>query len=377
MRAELADTALARQAGRFVWLDLNFDSPANREFLQRHAIVGTPTLLVLDPAGERATATHLGGVGRAELLGFLDDGARGVGAHATSPADSALARGDAHLGVGELGPAVEGYRDALRLAAPGWPQRARTLAQLTQALAAEGDGPSAATLAAAQAPRMARTPEFAHVVLAGLWSAVRGRDPAWAVTARAALVPLAAEAVGIRGIGRDTRFQLYSALAMEAQARGDSVTVARWGTRWQRDIEAVVPRNDDERTGLDIARVEAADYVPDPASFVPSLEASERAMPGNYVPSFRLAQLLLALGDNDESLAACERGLAKVDGPLGKTWLLELKARGLIARGDRAGAQRVLVEARASALAINTPGNRENNLRMISALLTQAGGAPR
>ena len=374
MRAELAETALARHAGRFVWLELNFDSPANREFLERRAIVATPTLFVLDPTDGRATATHLGGLGRAELLRFLDEGARGVGAHATSPADSALARGDAHLGLGEMDAAVASYRDALRLAPTAWPHRSRASAQLAQTLDTKRDYEACATLAASEAAHMARTPEFARAALAGLHAAVRGRDAAWTGTTRATLVPLAAEAVDVQGVDRDTRFQLYMALCMEAQARGDSTALARWGTRYQRALDAIVPKNDEERTGLDIALVEAADFVPDPASLVPRLEASERAMPKNYVPSLRLAQLLLSLERAPEALAACERGLTRVDGPLGKTWLLELEARALIAQGDRAGAQRILAEAQASALAINTRNNRDINLQQISRLRAQAGG---
>ena len=374
MRAELADTALTRHAGRFVWLELNFDSPANRDFLQHRSIVATPTLFVLDPASGRATATHLGGLGRAELLRFLDDGARGVEARVSSPADSALARGDAHLGLGELEAAAANYRDALRLAPAAWPSRARTLAQLAQTLGANGDAEACATLAATEAPHMARTPEFARVARAGLMSVARGRDAAWAATTRGTIVTLAAEAVEVQGIDRDTRFELYMHLCMDAQAHSDSVSMARWGARYEHDLEALVPKNDEERTGLDIALVEAANFVPDPARFVTKLEASERAMPKNYVPSLRLAQLLLALERNQEALAACERGLAVVDGPLGKTWLLELKARALLAEGDRVGAQVALNDAHESALAINTQSNRDSNLRMISQLMAQAGG---
>src|SRR5215471_8352306 len=149
MRAELADTALTRNAGRFVWLELNFDSPANREFLQRRSIVATPTLLVLDPADERATATHFGGLARAEFMRFLDQGAYGIQVRATSPADSALARGEAHLGLGELDAAIKSYRDALRLGTPSWPHREHAVAQLTKALHANGDAQAGATLAAA------------------------------------------------------------------------------------------------------------------------------------------------------------------------------------------------------------------------------------
>ena len=336
--------------------------------------MGTPTLFVLDPADERAAATHVGGLSLAELRRFLDRGAHEVATRATSPADAALARGDADLARGRLDDAAAGYRGALRAGGPAWPGRERALAQLTMVLDAKREAQAAATLAASEAPRMSRSPEFARVVRSGLAPALGGGEASWAVAARKTLVPLAAEAVEIPGVDRDTRFQTYRALAWAAQQRGDSTTAARWGLRWQHEIDAIVPKSDDERTGLDIARVEASDVVPDPAHFIPALEASERAMPTSYVASLRLAQLLLDLERRDEAIAACDRGLSKVEGPLGKTWLLELKARALIGKGDRAGAQRVLVEARQSAAAINTQGNRESNLRTISKLMAQSGG---
>ena len=57
MKATLQDAALTRDAGRFVWLELDFDKPGNQAFLARHGVAYTPTLMVLDPADERATAT--------------------------------------------------------------------------------------------------------------------------------------------------------------------------------------------------------------------------------------------------------------------------------------------------------------------------------
>ncbi len=58
MRATLADAALARYAGRFVWLKLDFDRPENGAFIERHGTSYTPSFYVLDSAGERATATQ-------------------------------------------------------------------------------------------------------------------------------------------------------------------------------------------------------------------------------------------------------------------------------------------------------------------------------
>src|ERR1051326_5462442 len=98
MRAELADSSLARYAGRFVWLSLNFDVPANQEFLTRYGADYTPSFFVIDPADEHSAATQLGGMTLPELTAFLDRGEKVVLAKVATPAGRALAKGDELLG---------------------------------------------------------------------------------------------------------------------------------------------------------------------------------------------------------------------------------------------------------------------------------------
>jgi hypothetical protein len=52
MRATLRDGALASYAGRFVWLELNYDNPRNAAFLDSHMNQGYPLLLIVSPSGE-------------------------------------------------------------------------------------------------------------------------------------------------------------------------------------------------------------------------------------------------------------------------------------------------------------------------------------
>src|SRR5690242_1257281 len=110
MRATLEDTSLARLAGRFVWLELNFDNPANKAFLLEHKVAFTPSLYVLDPGDERATATHFGGLSLRDLNHFLDEGERGYRHAVRSPGDEALARGDQALGRSQFADAEQAYR---------------------------------------------------------------------------------------------------------------------------------------------------------------------------------------------------------------------------------------------------------------------------
>ena len=372
MRVTLSDSTLARQAGRFVWLELNFDDPANREFLTRHDVVYTPTLLVLDPADERATASHFGGMNASELAAFLDRGARGIRGGAQSSADSALARGDEFLGRGHVAEAATCYRSALRRAEPGWRERGHALAQLTWALMAHREPQACAELATAEAPRMSHDGDFVRVVLAGLACANQADSSAWGDAARKSLEPLAAQAADVREATRDHRFQLYQQLMIAAANRSDSVTVHRWGERWLREIDAVAPKNDDDRTALDVARVDVVSIMGAPERVLAALTASERAMPRNYNASLRLAQVLYDVGRYDDALAACDRGLVHVDGPIGRTWLLETKAQTWMTKGEPDSARRALEAARQSASTISTPANREQNLRRISRMMAEA-----
>lgn len=377
MRETLADPTLARLAGRFVWLELDFDKPENQGFVARHDVTYTPSLYVLDPADERPTATHFGGMTLPELNRFLDQGERAVKGRPRAPADAALARGDEMLGRGRPADAVAAYREALRLIEPGGPERTRAVRALVSALSTGAEWRACAETAAAEAHAMAREATFASVVLSGLTCANQGGAAPWAEPARRTLEPPAAEAVALATALRDDRFQLYQQLMHAAESRGDTDTVARWGGRWLDEIEATVPASDDERTALDIARVDAVSILGTPARALPALEASERAMPDNYNASLRLAQVATAAKRYDEALAACERGLAHVTGPIGRTWVLETKAEALIGRGEAAAARRVLEEALRSAHTIGASRVRDGNIRRITRALAETAEVPR
>ncbi len=366
MREILADPSLARQAGRFVWLELDFDKPENQAFIEAHDVSYTPSLYVLDPADERATATHLGGMTLPELGRFLDQGEAGVLGGAKSPAAAALARGDELAGRGRLGEAAAAYRQALRLAEPGWAERGHAVRALAAALLSGRDWQACAETAAAEAPAMAREPAFAHVVLCGLSCANAGGSSPWVPTTRRVLEPLAAEAVALPATLRDDRFELYQQLMHGAEQQGDRAALVRWGERWLQEIETTTPASDDERSAFDIARVDAVSLLETPARALPALLASEQAMPGDYNASLRLAQMEAEAGRYDEARAACDRGLAHVTGPLGRAWLLRTKAEALAGKGDTEAARRVLEEALQAARAIGLEHLRESNVQRIT-----------
>ncbi len=370
------EPALTKRAGRFVWLELNLDQSANRSFLATHPVRFTPTFFVIDPVTERATATHFGSMSVAELARFLDDGERSFHGPTTSAADSALARADADLGRGDLAAAVANDRAALALAGPQWPARPHAVAQLVTALRSQGDSRACAETAAAEAPHLPRSAEFVAVVEHGLLAAVRD-SAAWGRAARVVLVPLAAEALERTSGDVDARMELDTGLCAAAELDHDAAAHEKWKRRWLADLDSVHPQTDDERTAVDIARVEAASELEEYDRFVPALEASERAMPKNYVPSLRLAQVLVLGKRYDEALAACERGLGKVDGPLGRSWLHQIEAEAWLAKGDRARALAAWKRAREAATAINSQPSRENNLRRIDQQIVELDPRPK
>ena len=365
MRATLADASLARYAGRFVWLDLDYDKPANQAFLARHGASSFPLFFVLDPADEHATATQLGGMTLPELTRFLERGERGVLAKTATPGDTALAQGDAALARGQQAEAVAAYREALRLGGADWPGRGRALGSLTWTLMLSGQSQAAAETAAAEAPQLARDQEFSRVVLAGLMS-LQGQSGPWTSNARSTLEPLAAEAIAIPATLRDHRFQLYQQLMSDAQSRGDKATVERWGALWLKELDATTPANEDERSALDIARVDAASLLDDPKRVLPALEASAQAMPDNYNAFLRLAQMEDAAKQYDQALAACDRGLEHVTGPMGRSWLLQTKADAYWDAGRPEDARRALEEALKVAQEIGDQSMRDMNVMMIS-----------
>ena len=314
MRATLEDARLARYAGRFVWLELDFDQPANQEFLRKHGVAFTPTMFIIDPVTDRATATQMGGLTLAELDRFLEHGEH----------DAISSRAFELV-------AARKYHEA-------------------------------ADLTVAEAPGMKRDEAFARTVLAGL-NAVGSESAApWAQKDRVIIEPLAAEALKVPGVLRDHRFQLYQDLMIAAALRHDNAALLRFGDQWLAEIDTTRPKSDDERSALDIARVDAADLLGQPVRVLPALIDSERAMPNNYNASLRLAQMFVAAKRYDEAVAACNRGLLHVTGPLGRMWILQTQADALAGKRDFARERTALDEALAAAHQIGMQSLREKNV---------------
>lgn len=315
MRAELADASLARYAGRFVWLELDFDNPKNAAFIAQRGMSYTPTFYVMDPENERVTASQIGAMTLPELIAFME---RGMASAPTTPAGRALARGDELMAQDQAAEAATVYQSALRLGEKTWPDQERAIAGVTAALYMSKQWQRCAETAAAEAPAMSRTSNFGRVVLDGLACAEYGQSLPWAVAAKKALIPAAVEAIGLPSTVRDHRFKLYQVLIVDAQDHYDHKAARQWSEQWFAELDRTRPADNEERSALDIARVEATDLLGDPSRVLPALIESEREMPGNYNASLRVAQMEVMAKNYQQGIAACDRGLATVTGPVGR-----------------------------------------------------------
>lgn len=364
----MAHADLARYAGQFVWLELNFDEAGNRSFLDKYGAVGTPTFFIIDPQNGQVAATQPGAMSYGELVSFLDRGKSKVLRQNQAPADRALARGDALLAQ-RPADAAAAYREALRLAPAGWPRRELAEASLVSALQSSDQSRDCAETAATDAGRMIRGPIFARTVVSGMWCAVSGSDQPWAKEQALKLEPLAEEALSLPTTVRDHRNELYRTLMMLALSRGDEAAAAKWGDLWLGELDAIRPAGDEERMAVDIARVENIDVFGDPSRILPALLASESALPNNWNASLRVAQIERKAKNPDASIAACDRGLSRAPGPLGRSWLLQVKADALREQGLTEDARHALQDALQAARGIPLQRTRENNLRKINAAL--------
>ena len=368
MRDLLAKADLGRYAGQFVWLELSYDEPENRAFMTKYGANATPTFFIINPADEHVIAMEPGVMSLPELQQFLDRGSGALSTRNQTPADAALIHGDSLLAE-QPGEAAKIYQDAIRLAPAGWAKHELAEASLAQALQDSKQWQPCAETAATEAAGMNRDVFFVRTVVSGMWC-LASVDPApWAESSLRKLQPLAEEALKLPSTVRDHRDSIYRTLMYISINRNDESAAAKWGSRWLAELDAIQPATDDERSALDIARVENIQIIGDPERILPDLRESERMMPNNYIASLRVAQMENAAKHHDTALAACDRGLARGPGALGKSWLLQIKAQALEMKGKNAEARDALEQALLAAQQIPEEKGRNSNVSRISKML--------
>jgi len=368
MRDLLAHADLARYAGQFVWLELSYDEEANRAFMTKYGANATPTFFVIDPRDQHVIAMQPGAMSLAELTQFLDRGASSISVNEQTPADAALTRADALLAE-HPADAANAYKEALKVAPANWPHRELAEASLVQALQDSSLWQPCAETAVAEAAPMKRDVIFVRTVVGGMWCLASVDPSPWADSALAKLRPMADEALGLPTTVRDHRDAIYRTLMYISLNRNDKSAAEKYGERWLAELDAIQPRSDDERSALDIARVENIQVYGDPNRILPALIESERAMPNNYIASLRLAEIEEAAKRYDGAIAASDRGLARSPGANGRAWLLRIKAECLRAEGKTAEAHQSLEEGLKAAQEIPTQMGRDMNISMIQKML--------
>jgi predicted Zn-dependent protease len=176
---------------------------------------------------------------------------------------------------------------------------------------------------------------------------------------------------------RDHRDSIYRTLMYIEVALNNDAAALKWGDRWLSELDQIKPRSDDERSALDIARVENLQIIGDPIRILPALRASEKAMPGNYIASLRLAQMEVQAKQYDEAVATCMRGLTRRPGAMGRTWLLRIEAEAFEARGRKSEVHQVLEEALRSAEQIPSGQSRESSVAAIKKMLESSRSQPK
>jgi hypothetical protein len=376
MRDLLAHADLSRYAGQFVWLELSYDDSRNREFLARYGATATPTFFVINAHDETVVAMQPGAMSLAELKGFLERGARAVLTKEQTPADAALMRGDAVMAQ-QPEEAAKAYVHALQIGAADWPRRELATASLVQALQDSKQWQPCAETAIKYGAGMNRNELFVRTVVSGMWCLKSAGSPPWAAAQLRELQPLAEEALSLPITVRDHRDAIYRTLMYIEVALNDDAAALKWGDRWLSELDRIKPRSDDERSALDIARVENLQIIGDPVRILPALRASERAMPGNYIASLRLAQMEVQAKQYVEAITTCKRGLTRRPGAMGRTWLLRIEAEALEASGRKSEVDQVLEEALRAAEQIPSRQSRENSVAAIKKMLESSSSQPK
>jgi tetratricopeptide (TPR) repeat protein len=345
------DAALARHAGRFVWLEINTDLPGSAAFQERYPVENWPTLFIIDPREEKALVRFAGSATVPQLERLLEDGERAYRGVAQGP-EALLARGDALYGEGKAGEAADVLAQALAEAPPDWSRRGRALESLLVAQWGAQRYESCARTALAELPRVPRSASWANATTMGLTCALQlPEGTSGAVALRTGLEERAREALSPSlEMPADDRSGVYDVLVQARVEARDEAGAKALAEQWLTFLEgeAAKAKTPERRTVFDSHRIGAALVLGDLNRVVPAIEQSEKDLPDDYNPPARLAFLYRRLGRLDEALAASDRALARVRGSR-RLRVLGERADLHLARGEKEAAVRTLEEALAHA----------------------------
>jgi len=313
MRATvLTDAALAKQAGRFVWLSIDTENEKNAAFLDRYPWQAVPTFEVIDAKTEKIAYSWIGAIDLAGLLVRFDEAEA-----AFRRPEATVAASPSSLDAGVLDLSLAGKHEECAL------------------------------LALKLLPDLPPGSVKANVASTGLDCALSSPEgPKWRPVALFMLEVTTREALDYDGLLDDDRSGLYGALVDARDRQHDEVGGKARAGEWLDwlNAQAMGAPSVEARAALDGYRVSAALRAGAPERVLVAIQASERDLPNDYNPPARLATLLRELGRYDEALAASDRALAKVYGPR-TIRLWEDRATIFEKKGDKEAAKGALKQA--------------------------------
>ena len=361
------DEALARHAGRFVWLEINTDVPGNAQFQEKYPVENWPTLFIIDPREEKALVRFAGSATVAQLEKLFEDGERAYRGVAQGP-EALLARGDALYGEGKAAEAADVLAQALAEAPADWSRRGRALESTLIAQYGAKRHEACARTALAELPKVPHSASWANAAALGLSCALQVPEGTADVQAlRDSLEAKVREALSPDIVmPADDRSGVYDVLVQARVEAKDVAGAKALAGQWLTFLEGEAARapTPEQRTVFDSHRIGAALVLGDLMRVVPAIEQSEKDLPDDYNPPARLANLYRRLGRLDDALAASTRALAKVQGSR-RLRVLSERADIHLARGERDAAVRTLEEAIAYA---KTLSGAQASPRMVAAL---------
>jgi tetratricopeptide (TPR) repeat protein len=314
------DKALQRHAGQFVWLSLDVEKPQNAVFRKKYATDALPMFFVVDPRTEQIALRWVGGASVPQLQKILADGLTAVKGGSGRGVAEVLARADRHYAAADYEKAAAEYREALRLAPPGWTRSARATESLLFALYQTKDYAGCADAARDVFPRFEKTSSAANVAASGLSCALE--LPAEDASRAGLVKDLAAASRKVvasprKDLAADDISGVYETLAQEREDAKDEEGKKQVLRERATFLEAAAARakTPEARAVFDSHRVATYLELGEPERAIPMLQASERDLPNDYNPPARLALAYKAMKKYDEALAASDRALAKAYGP--------------------------------------------------------------
>ncbi|MGH7727119.1 MAG: thioredoxin family protein [Candidatus Eiseniibacteriota bacterium] len=342
------DPALASRAGEFVWLSIDVEKPQNAPVRVKYPAAALPTFFVVDPDSERVVRRWVGGMTIKQLDGFLDEGKKAY-VDASKPAESALARGDRLYGEADYKGAALAYEEALPGLESDPANYARVAEALSFSLSMTDQNEAGVKLAQAALPKLGRTTSGASLAVSGLAFALAlpperpGRASLIAHFEQKTREALDDPTITLAD---DDRSGLYATLMEARQDAKDEAGAKKAALAWATFLDGAAARakTPDERAVFDSHRLSAYLELGEPEKAVGFLKESEKAAPGDYNPSYRLALAYNAMKQWDDALDASQRSLALAYGPR-KIRIYNARTDSYIGKGDKDAARKTLDEA--------------------------------